>query len=504
MIALIFLAGPLRRLAWRQFLPTLAFATCAFAICMWLVEVPYQWDMFWKTAAIVALAGVNEWIFHPNRSRKSLVWLIALGAAVAMLVPLILKPLELADYQISLDIAWPRQQYVRLADVAYWPLTVVLLWTAVPTALTLPARRRRWPRIIAAASASLCIAGFFLFFDYGAYRLADRSVLGDGPFARMRSLNFLLARGNDSDWRAVWNTLRATDWSPPEAPTDFRRACFNAVSLHDRAQAANRLSAMLRAKPRLVLARMCAPLMAARHLYETVPCLMRYALLGDDECLNTLEQMRVAGAAAAIDFQISLNQVVYGPVGGPIPSELRVQLTHIFGTDAGPRLVDWYPWFAKIRSMPGPLSREQLAENNRVIAAYGRYLVAFDQLFEARTRLYILRMKQAGMDFEGKNSLAEPLAYRHSSALAWAGLSRPKLNTLNRIYRSVYADLDVKPPNWDIPGTDNLEKSVDEYVAQVNAAIAAHPLATTAPSAPATSRPARSANPAAPPRTAPK
>jgi hypothetical protein len=153
--------------------------------------------------------------------------------------------------------------------------------------------------------------------------------------------------------------------------------------------------------------------------------LLRFAFATRDEkCIKALESMKVPAAAIPMFTEMFLDVGLAAVEGRPavIKPADRERLAALVGSDAGPRVPDWYPLLDDPTrwTIPTPLNAANAAEVDQILQAFAKY-------FDAR-----LSLSHAGF---------------HSA--------------------------DVALPDWNVVTTAELEQQVDTYVAAVNARV--HP-----------------------------
>lgn len=485
----LFLPGAVRRLKARDGLVMLALAAAWWGLrqgeARHPLPLPFPYSYLWASATVLVV-GVGEWLLARPRSPRSLLWLAVFSLAAGCVLALLCEPLLFTNHELSLPQVGGGTRIVPLGPFLYTPLLAVLTWLAVPASLAIGrdgatgstgAMGRRRSGIAGGVSAALA-AVFLLFFHVLLYPLARRSVAGRGPFSRSAAVSILSVLGSPGDRATLWTALEKADWAQPEQMNgfsrDYRKACLDALAALDGADTARRLGQMLLDHPSRALASFGAKLLAEQHRDEVAPILLRYALLGDDECTGALEVMGVPHAAlAVIQAASTFDRPNRQQADFAISPGRREQLTRLLGADAGPMISDWTSYYDRVADhLPTRLAGPVAAEVKRVTAAMEAYWTAFDRLYKAKCRLFVLRLERDGKEADainGRNPL-EADAYR----------------------RQAFADMAVPPPDWSVRGTAELENEVAAYARRVDEMIrrqGLEPAPATGPATAASSEP---------------
>ncbi len=150
-------------------------------------------------------------------------------------------------------------------------------------------------------------------------------------------------------------------WPQPAPPKDLRVEVEKLTAACD-SEAARRLSDLLRQRPSAWLARSSAACLAEHRRYEAVPLLLRYALLGHEQCTAALEEMGLPEAAIAL----VLNRIINGRVLADAPT--RERLKRLMRADAGEPLLAWDDLYYRVaHNLPSPLPKPIRDEAQRVV-----------------------------------------------------------------------------------------------------------------------------------------
>ncbi|HWE95295.1 MAG TPA: hypothetical protein VG269_15115 [Tepidisphaeraceae bacterium] len=490
--AVLFAVGALRRMNWRHILIMLAFAgvwsVMGAAMTRQLSLAPFPYSLILGPTLLMLIVGFGEWLLTQRNSRKLLPWVSMLLIAAGCCVPLINKPLTFTGAIASIPDLGGGNTQKSWGDAIYWPLLVALTWAAIPAGFKLGREGTRAGRMFAVGLAFASVAAFCLLFTVLIYSIARRSLSGAGIFSRNYAASILETRHSDSDIQAIWQALDQADWSKPVdfGSWDDRQEYIAVLSGHDRQGTARRLSQMLRDKPSQALARFGARLFGEERRYETVPLMMRYACQGDDECTRALERMRVPQVALVLIRESS----VYGrpatrATDFPIRTAYREDLKQLLGRDAGPNLSDWMAYYNSTAGrFPTPLPNTVSDETDGVWDAMRSYWAANEKLYEAKCRLFVRRLEENGYGDYLKQITAvrdRLKGQREPTPTDLAGIDPSLAERTEGLRQKAFADLTVSPPDWSVVGTEGLERQVQKYVEAVNAMIASHEPAATAP-----------------------
>lgn len=466
----MFIPGALRRLNWRHLLFMVVLAGLAYALDeafdRWGPGEPFPYTGLFSPFVSLLLLGLGEWIVIRPRSWTALAWTAVLavaGACAALLTfyAFYLMTDPFGQWNFS-NWAWP----------LYWFVLTFLAWTVIRAGLSfgLGQFRARQKAILVAASLSL--ASFILFFHILIHPIARHSLIHGGPFSRNQAILFLGHRGTSADQEMLWKTLENADWSQSVSGTgiaqDYRRIAMLTLAAVDRPATARRLSEMLRSKPSRELAGFCAPMLADERRYETVPLLMRYALLDQDACIDVLETMKVPQVAVAILRQETARFQSAGGIDFEmINSHDRQRLTSIFGKDAGPMLTDWATLTqTSVSQLPTPLDDELAWETERVIQCVRLHDRSSRILYDVRREMLARKLAADG-NIHRLRLLESELRIGSNP-----NETKPRLSgaLFSRDYvREILVATDVPEPDWNVRTTEELEVEIMRYTERVEA-----------------------------------
>ena len=193
---------------------------------------------------------------------------------------------------------------------------------------------------------------------------------------------------------------------------------------------ATRLAKLLEQRPDWRLASFTAESATLGNGPGVAPILMRYALLGNSECIDALERMgepRVGLAIIANAYEFD--------------ESVRERLRALLGEEAGETRQEWAELYdARYDHLPSPFPASTLAETERVIDCVVSYWAARNQHDAA------------------VSALAQRMAYE--------GGHRPRGQYVDAARRRLH----VADPNWDVPTTAELEEEVQAYADRVQRA----------------------------------
>jgi hypothetical protein len=419
-LAFLYLPGSLQRVNWRQMLIMICLAGLIAALEY--VSTTQRWDLpyparlpAWVVIRILPVA-IGEWSFTPNHKFRSLGWAVAICVGVGCSIVLAWS-LQFTGAQLFLPtFSTASRHALYWSEVLYWPLLMILTWTAIPAGLKLGDHGSRPRRLTAATLILTSVASFLLFFHLLIYPIARKSLLKDGVFNKFWAAAILENRGSPADEAVLWQAAENADWSKPKSfnlwRPDYRASLIDFLIPRD----SQRLWAMLRQHPSRGLAGFCAPTFAAKKQYETVPILMRYALSGESPCIKALEKMKVPEAALPI-LRHSYYERGSAERNFRIDSAAQARVAQLLGKDAGPYLQDLLAYYDEVAfHLPTPLPPDIASETQRVVTAF----------------------------------LSFQIARRRSAAVE----HQP-----------------IPMPDWDAADTEAIEIEVQRYVDRVNAAV---------------------------------
>ena len=452
----LFIPRAIQHRDWRGLAGMAVFGAIAPFLTHWaIVALAPRDSLFVNTIAnpliLVLLAGWAEWLRSSEDSWGSLscVTIAGCGAAFALgLVSYLIDVLPLLS-------DWTRYYL-------YSALLVTAVWLSIPWGFRISRHPTSTWRVASGFGLVIAAAGYCWFMSSGVYWLAERSLQGAGPLDKKNSVQLLARRGKETDFQLIADKLADADWDAPFAypanqwdnTYDWRYQAVNVLIEHDESLAAERLSAILLARPSRQLIDMTEGLFVRQRRYETVPIYLRYAevesmkvsafaTVGRDRFKLALEELRVPQVVnpwlrAAIytqifsgllrarqegrEFTISDDQLV-------VNTALRNKLKPFFGKDAGKFYLDWNALYEEaIQTAPSPLSDSVRHEADRVVECFEEYHIANGRLAEAQT-------------LAKQNNWTSPI--------------------------------EPAKPNWDIPTIEGLQREIDEFGRQVEMAIEA-------------------------------
>jgi hypothetical protein len=461
----LFLAGALKRLNWRHALVMLLLAGIAIAASEAIEQtrvtrpswLPAPCLLMSEVAGAILLAGLGEMLLTRQWRRTAILWLPAASIAGACIVAVVQDYLSWSAWEIRVPLGGRAYQRFALAKVLSLPLQAVVLWMAVPAAIRACSIAAGWRRPALAAVIGAAVGGCAAFYGVLLYPLAEQSAHGNGPFPRYRGALILEWRGHDADFAQLAQILESADWTREPnlaALPDWRDVYVCILARHDAPAAAERMSALLAAKPTPTLAWLSASILAENKRYEAAPLLARYALRnydGSETCTEALEDMQIPQAARVIlqtaaDFQRNARRL---PTGKDFDLSPTVQnrLAMLLGCDAGASYLAW-EWACDelADAVPTPLSPELAVETDQVFRCIARYREARDRMVDA-SRTLTQRMLDKSTE-QDKDAAREACTRKARKALI------------------------VQGPDWNAPTTREFAAEVRAFAARVEASIA--------------------------------
>lgn len=171
---------------------------------------------------------------------------------------------------------------------------------------------------------------------------------------------FVGARAADREASAPMAVMEGP-WPQPAPPKDLRVE-VEKLTADCSSESAQRLAELLAQRPTAWLADSSAACLAKHRRYEAVPVLLRYALLGHEQCTDALEKMALPEAAIAL----ASDRIINGRIWADGPT--RERLKRLLRADAGARLIDWFEMYDRVAAgLPSPLPEAIREEAQRVI-----------------------------------------------------------------------------------------------------------------------------------------
>jgi len=500
----IFLPGAIRRRRAWHMLAMAALGFVAPRVTGWstlCVDQDAFHLLFWVAWFLwmTVLPAVGEWLLGEGDSWRKLGWTFGLSLAVASWAAGI-------DYVLS--NAAIRRHFVELLGTVLLPAAT---WLAIVLGSGMAARARK-TRVAWGALVAASVLSYVLFFSWGVFELGKRSLAGHGPFTRAFGVVLLEDRGRDSDYQLILEELRRADWTRAydftQPHRDWRRTGVTVLMRRNRTWAAEQLAALLLEHPNEELIHLCKGLFAEERRYDTVPILMRYALVeesdgsairyvGGDEFTSALLEMRVPQVAHALmlragvacrmrDLAAAREELRAPPPWDAercqVDARLRKSLTRLLGWDAGPIYTDWAAQYEDlVAQAPTPLSGAQRQETDRVVKCFWSYATSSARWEHARSTLAYQTAGKELLALRGEESLAlvEDVFSRVAagermevpSPASELGMAMEEWGSLRQ---AAYDRLAIPEPDWNAPNTDALEEEVRAYSRRVDEAMKKH------------------------------
>ena len=512
----IFVVGGVQRSSWRHAttMALLAGTGCAVGNLIqwspggpdWFIILP----VFYCTGFILFVA-IGESSLISRRLPHSLGWLVALAVGAAAIHTLLYNFVRYCGWTVHVSTNGHGGAIPYRLQELYWPFLAAATWIAVRASYSyrgpISWRRSAWTLCgVALSVAALAVYGWFLLFEVA------RSSLACGyPFSRSNAALLLELRGRAADFELLWDVLEKDAWRPPSEfdpfvnDGDWRTDCIFILARHNRQDAAERLSRLLRERPRHALATAARDLLLGCRRFEAVPLLMRYALVDSVQRLDTswrerFQPLGIPQTARLIFIEAIRDTALkkwrtstdFGDPAGkwdwvepksfPVAPHLRSMLVEILGEDAGDDLPDWMVLYDdKIATLESPLTAAQQRDVERTCTCFEIYMRAngaWRDTRKARERQYA--QQQLRTNFPDEFAELERVAradllerqrvlYDPNSRAMSAGLK------LEQYLDEARQKLAIREPDWDVPSTDDLVQEVKAYLERVQAEIPLEP-----------------------------
>ena len=501
LICLILLAGAIQRLSWRHGLVILVILAVGWGLQQFLEwsEIlvvrgyhPHLW-LVYPMVLMLAL-GIGEMLTTGRRSWRVLLWVFVAALAATAVQSTIQAYVNWMNVRFIIPTGPSSRRYFYLSPMTYWPIFCLVAWIFLSLGLSAAGRSGRNVRI--AVVAFIAVGLFHAVFFYSvAFRLAESSLVGEGPFSRQIGVELLEIRGNDSDFESLLHGLCQDDWEPWDHldGSDWRRTAIGALDRHDSARAAEAILQLLRRKRNWVLATCSTDIIVNRRLYEAVPVLFRYALeppvsTTPGDCNKVLERLGIPEAGLYIlgceGLRRRRGQITAEDLHFDIAPEVRDRLKALLKKDVGSAYLRWSDAVDEaIARRPSILPESVQQEMDRERICNTAYLTAFDRWYSARAevvrhRMIAMGMREAYQDMENYvRQVAE------GSRERWDvpdSLSRVQMK-FNACFETATRQMKPPPPNFDAPSIEAFEDEIDAYVDRVNAVITKYWCPTTKP-----------------------
>ena len=503
----VFVAGAIQRLDWRHALVMLGLLAVATGLSHLLrlvgaaTALGYHLHR-WSVGSLVTLAllGVGEMLTTRRRSWRVLLWVLAAAVAAEAFWEVARTSVNWMRWTFWLKIAPSCEKSLSVASLAYWPLFALVAWAFLPLGFAAARRGGHIARATAVVFALTVVLHTAFFHDL-AFRLAESSLVGRGPFPRYMGVRLLAQRGKAGDLDLILRMLLEADWR--HGPRTYLRPDWRstgvAVLARDDAtatEAAEALCRLLRRKRSCTLAAYTADLLLARRHYEAVPVLLRYALKPDphampDECNKALERLGIPEAGLRIlQTAYRYDRPSSRPADFDIDTESRRRLSALLSKDVGSRFSHWQAALTDaMERRPSTLPAAVQEEMDRELACYVKYVSASDRWYAARAA--VARRRLAG---EGKLHVLRAILQSRQQVDDGCVAEREVPFSITAAGSHLKACVDrvtdemkVAPPDFDAPTVEAFEREVAAHAKRVDAVIAKHARDLT------TTRPAESA-----------
>ena len=218
LIYLALLAGAIQRMNWRHGLVILVILAVGWGLQQFLEwsEIlvvrgyhPHLW-LVYPMVLMLAL-GIGEMLTTGRRSWRVLLWVFVAALAATAVQSTIQAYVNWMNVRFIIPTGPSSRRYFYLSPMTYWPIFCLVAWIFLSLGLSAAGRSGRNVRI--AVVAFIAVGLFHAVFFYSvAFRLAESSLVGEGPFSRQIGVELLEIRGNDSDFDSLLRELRQDDW----------------------------------------------------------------------------------------------------------------------------------------------------------------------------------------------------------------------------------------------------------------------------------------------------
>ncbi len=463
-----FLPGAIKRLSRRDVLIMAALAVLWFILNAAVVGLMPRvgWAIGWMSgpARTVFLVGLGEWCLVRPRTRKTLVWLLLAGVAIACAAALATVLLAILKNSLLIQAGGGVRSYIPWSALGGPCALAFLTWFILPAAFRLARATGSRLRYLALAVPVGAVAAQLMFWNVWLYSLAHMTMRGVGPFSSVEAAYILADRGRPEDLEAIWQAVEKTDWDVPVLDevslNDIRSAWIRALVEHHHSQTAERLAKLIRHKHSKVLVDGSAKLLGEHRQYQAAPMLTWHAFdryfSSNSKCGKALTAMGVPRAACVI----LMDPYAPNSVGGQVmKQDARETLARLLGHDAGPLLADWADYYDRmIAELPNQLPLPYDAETDIVFKCGVRIMELECALRDYRYALRRRRLVEAGRD-----------------AL------------LQDVFEKADSDMIVFGPTWNEGPVAELQEELRQYEQRVRERILKYfPKEATSATAPAT------------------
>ncbi|MCP4378850.1 MAG: hypothetical protein GY794_22080 [bacterium] len=456
---------------------------------------PHLW-LVYPMVLMLAL-GVGEMLTTGQRSWRVFLWVFFAALAATAVRSTIQTFIEWMGVRFTVETGAGSSTYFGLGSRTNWPVFALAAWIFLPLGLSAARRSGRSVQIVVVAFIAAGLFHAVFFYDV-AFRLAERSLAGNGPFSRRVGAELLEIQGPDTYFESVLGSLLEADWDHMEYDYDrdhWREKAIEVIRGHDNAaKAAYTLADLLRRKRSYRLAYHIDDLMIAHKRYEVVPIYLRYALVPDEsgpgDCNDVL--VRFGIPEAGLRLLIVAGIIEKDETGASELSDfdidpgIRECLKSLLKKDVGVKYSKWASAVSDaINNAPSILPDSVQEEVDRELACRNRRSSAAVRWQHARGA--VIRHRLVAMGELGVLKVIEDyrkqVGKRHIPDWEIPTNVFNAMRTLESRYKSADSQMKVAPPDYDAPTIEAFEAEVDAYVARVNAVITKYWCPTTRPGA---------------------
>ena len=184
--AALFVAGAIQRANWRQIV-AMSVIGCGIAVLTQVFSlVPlFNTPILYVLGPLILFVslGTMEWFFVRRGSRNCLLW-IMLACLFAATVDVIVQHIvDAIGWQVSFRSKWGEVS-TNVICFSFWPTRALLAWTAIPLAQWIAKQPGRIVKSLFSMATAAVVLAYTVFYSWGVYVLAERSLAGCGPFSR--------------------------------------------------------------------------------------------------------------------------------------------------------------------------------------------------------------------------------------------------------------------------------------------------------------------------------
>lgn len=466
--AVLFAAGSLQRMRWRQILLSalagLAFFGSSLALGQkdllqngWLGTVTF-------IGAAALLVGLVEALCLRQLRLKQAAWLAAAAVLAGMLFSLMAEVLGDLNWQVRLPSRYGHSSHWGLYLISM-PAIVLLTWGGVRLGLSAPSwRRAARIRLAAVIVGTGMILVAYVFMQPWLYRW---SIQGAWCFDRERSAIKLFHHGQARDLDLLCRQL-ALEWDSPLMDEkagifyweqDWRLTALDILDYAGNEEHARAIAQLHLRRYRPVFLDRSRGMILRFKQYELAPLLMRTSFFypGIDWASHsnqTLAELQIPQAALGMIAYCAQSE------NPKVGQTQREHMTRLLGRDVGPELGPWGELYDEvIATRPTPLDAATAGQINQLILSLGDMNASKRRLRQATREFAIWLVHR-----DGRDSLLQ--GNMDSRTVA-------EENALSSYRRQATEEMRMPEIDETVPTNDDLAREIARYVAAVDAKIAA-------------------------------